>query len=309
MAARTNPRTGQRIAASTLARRLSSLSWLHRAHGHPDPTKTAPVQMKMKALSRCKGTRQSQALGIGRAQLDLILVEIGDAPCLLEDLRDAALLAVAYDSLLRRGELVTLRTEDIKVDADGTGLLYLARSKTDQEGQGTYGWLAPDTVRRVSAWLDARADALQAEMKSARDALRTLSAAMREGRVLNGERRRTALERILARLDASAEVLWLQVGKTGTVLGPLAVRGPDPGRRISEIFKRRAEAAGLDPALVLGHSLRVGAAQGLTAAGFGLPAIQQAGRWKSPTMPARYAEKIVPKQGAMAQLAGKQGRG
>ncbi|MCW2240641.1 tyrosine-type recombinase/integrase [Azospirillum canadense] len=73
--------------------------------------------------------------------------------------------------------------------------------------------------------------------------------------------------------------------------------------------KRRTEAAGIDPALVSGHSLRVGAAQDLTAAGFGLPAIQQAGRWKSPNMPARYAEKIVPKQGAMAQLAGKQGRG
>ncbi|MCW2240413.1 tyrosine-type recombinase/integrase [Azospirillum canadense] len=309
LAARTSPRTGQRIAASTLARRLSSLSWLHRAHDHPDPTKTAPVQMKMKALSRRKGTRQSQALGIGRAQLDLILVAIGDAPGLLEDLRDAALLAVAYDALLRRGELVTLRTEDIKIDADGTGLLYLARSKTDQEGQGTYGWLAPDTVRRVSAWLDARADALQAERKSVRDALRTLSAAMREGRVLNGARRRSALERTLARLDAATDALWLQVGTKGNVLGPLAVRGPDPGRRISEIFKRRAEAAGLDPALVSGHSLRVGAAQDLTAAGFGLPASQQAGRWKSPTMPARYAEKIVPKQGAMAQLAGKQGRG
>ncbi|WP_448208291.1 tyrosine-type recombinase/integrase [Azospirillum sp. sgz302134] len=92
------------------------------------------------------------------------------------------------------------------------------------------------------------------------------------------------------------------------MLGPLAVRGPDPGRRVSEIFKRRAEAAGLDSALVSGHSLRVGAAQDLTAAGFGLPAIQQAGRWKSPGMPARYAATIVPKQGAMAQLAGKQGR-
>ena len=85
---------------------------------------------------------------------------------------------------------------------------------------------------------------------------------------------------------------------------PVGARGEgkERGRR------RRAAAAGLDPALVSGHSLRVGAAQDLTAAGFGLPAIQQAGRWKSPTMPARYAEKIVPKQGAMAQLAGKQGR-
>lgn len=307
LATRTNPRTAQPYAVATLARRLASLAWLHRVHGHPDPTKVAPVQLKMKALARRKGTRQTQALGLGREDLDLILGEVGDSP-LLEDLRDAALLAVGYDALLRRSELVTLRVEDVKVEADGSGLLYLARSKTDQEGQGHYGWLAPDTVRRLRAWTEARADALKAENKRLRKALAALAAALREGRVLNGARRRQALERALARLDGAADALWLQVGQGGAVLGPLAVRGPDPGRRVSEIFKRRAAAAGIDPALVSGHSLRVGAAQDLTSAGFGLPAIQQAGRWKSPAMPARYAEKIVPKQGAMAQLAGKQGR-
>lgn len=307
LAARTNPRTAKPLTYATLARRLSSLGWLHRVHGHADPTKTAEVQLKMKALARRKGTRQSQALGIGRAELDLILAEIGDG-ALLEDLRDAALLAVGYDALLRRGELVSLRVEDIKTEADGSGLLYLARSKTDQEGQGSYSWLAPDTVRRLNAWTEARAEALRGEERRTRQALRDLTAAMRDGSVLNARRRRAILERKLARLEGSVEALWLQVGQGGAVLGPLAVRGPDPGRRVSEIFKRRAEAAGIDPALVSGHSLRVGAAQDLTAAGFGLPAIQQAGRWKSPAMPARYAEKIVPKQGAMAQLANKQGR-
>ncbi|WP_448204580.1 tyrosine-type recombinase/integrase [Azospirillum sp. sgz302134] len=307
LAARTNPRTAKPLTYATLARRLSSLAWLHRVHHHPDPTKTAPVQLKMKALARRKGTRQSQALGLGRAELDLILAEIADGP-LLEDLRDAALLAVGYDALLRRSELVSLRLEDVKIEADGSGLIYLARSKTDQEGQGHYGWLAPDTVRRVRDWMEARSDALGGEERRTRQALRDLAAALREGRVLNATRRRQTLERKLARLEGAAEALWLQVGQGGAVLGPLAVQGPDPGRRLSEIFKRRAEAAGLDPALVSGHSLRVGAAQDLTAAGFGLPAIQQAGRWKSPTMPARYAEKIVPRQGAMAQLAHKQGR-
>lgn len=307
LATRTNPRTAQPLAVATLARRLASLAWLHRVHGHPDPTKAAPVQLKMKALARRKGTRQTQALGLGREDLDLILGEIGDSP-LLEDVRDAALLAVGYDALLRRSELVSLRVEDVKIEADGSGLLYLARSKTDQEGQGSYCWLAPDTVRRLRAWTEARADALAAETKRHRKALADLAVARRDGRVVNGARQRQALERALARLEATADALWLQVGQSGAVLGPLAVRGPDPGRRVSEVFKRRAAAAGLDPAQVSGHSLRVGAAQDLTAAGFGLPAIQQAGRWKSPSMPARYAEKIVPKQGAMAQLAGKQGR-
>lgn len=261
--------------------------------------------MKMKALKRRKGTRQSPAQGLGRVHLDLILTEFGDAPSLLDDLRDAALLSVAYNALLRRGELVALCTEDVKVDADGTGLLYLARSKSDQEGQGSYCWLAPDTVRRLCGWLDARTDALRNASTRLCDDLRILSAAMREGGVLNGQRRKQSLERRLARLEATSGALWLQLDRTG----PLAVHGPDPGRRIPEIFRCRAAGAGLDPSLVSGHSLRVVAAQDLTAAGFGLPAIQQAGRWRSPTMPARYGEMLLPKIRAMAQLAGKQGRG
>jgi integrase len=115
-------------------------------------------------------------------------------------------------------------------------------------------------------------------------------------------------------------MLWLQIGTdrltrgTGAVLGPLAVAGPDPGKRVGEIFKTRAKAVGLEGSGVpgeggvSGHSLRVGAAQDLLAAGFGLPAIQQAGDWTSPTMPARYGERIAAGTGAMAQLAEKQGR-
>jgi hypothetical protein len=164
-------------------------------------------------------------------------------------------------------------------------------------------------MRRVQLWRDVRDEALARTRAALAGERRKLLAAAAGGRVLNAGRRLAALDQRLARLDAAAEALWLQAGADGRILGPLAVAGPDPGRRLPEIFKHRAEAAGIDPTLVSGHSLRVGAAQDLTAAGFGLPAIQQAGRWKSPAMPARYAEKLLPRQGAMAQLAQRQGRG
>ena len=60
----------------------------------------------------------------------------------------------------------------------------------------------------------------------------------------------------------------------------------DTVRRI--IRKRAAAVKGID-GRVSGHSLRVGAAQSLAAAGAGLVALQQAGDWKSPQMPAHYA--------------------
>jgi len=48
-----------------------------------------------------------------------------------------------------------------------------------------------------------------------------------------------------------------------------------------------AAAAGLGKGFT-GHSARVGMAQDLERAGTVLPALMAAGRWQSPTMPARY---------------------
>ena len=52
------------------------------------------------------------------------------------------------------------------------------------------------------------------------------------------------------------------------------------------------------------HSLRVGAAQDLAVAGFSLPMIMVAGRWKSPEMPARYIRNLKVLESAMPQLQG-----
>lgn len=55
------------------------------------------------------------------------------------------------------------------------------------------------------------------------------------------------------------------------------------GRRISSA----AAAAGLGEGFT-GHSARVGMAQDLARSGTELPALMTAGRWQSPTMPAKY---------------------
>jgi hypothetical protein len=55
---------------------------------------------------------------------------------------------------------------------------------------------------------------------------------------------------------------------------------------VPRILKALAVRAGIDPAMVSGHSARVGMAQDLVAGGADLPEVMQAGRWKSPAMPA-----------------------
>ncbi len=70
---------------------------------------------------------------------------------------------------------------------------------------------------------------------------------------------------------------------------------------IRSIIKDRAEAAGVE-GRVSGHSLRVGSAQSLAAAGATLVEMQQAGRWESPTMPGHYARAELASRGAVARL-------
>ena len=50
------------------------------------------------------------------------------------------------------------------------------------------------------------------------------------------------------------------------------------------------------------HSLRIGMAQDLAVAGFSLPMIMSAGRWKLPEMPAYYIRGLVPEEFAVARL-------
>jgi len=74
---------------------------------------------------------------------------------------------------------------------------------------------------------------------------------------------------------------------------------------------RPARRAGLPENVVAGlsgHSARVGAAQDMIASGIELPAILQAGRWKTTAMVNRYGDRLLARRSGAAQLARAQGR-
>jgi len=102
----------------------------------------------------------------------------------------------------------------------------------------------------------------------------------------------------------SAIRAWLAV--RGAFSGPLFATLSRCNRlhagTVHRRFRRMAERAGIDPSRVSGHSARVGMAQDLAADGASLVELQQAGRWSSPTMPARYAEKQHAQRGAVARF-------
>ena len=70
-------------------------------------------------------------------------------------LRDAALIAVMSDGLLRISEAASVDVADVNPSQDGVGTLLVAASKTDPQGVGTVLHLRAVTLRRVSAWKEA----------------------------------------------------------------------------------------------------------------------------------------------------------
>ncbi len=118
--------------------------------------------------------------------------------------------------------------------------------------------------------------------------------------------------RILVRVSKSdqegeGEVLFIG---PDCVRDLLAIRSgvPEPERPVfrlsaSQIGRRIKEAgkvAGLGDGFT-GHSGRIGMARDLSAAGVELPALMTAGRWSSPTMPARYTRNEAAARGAVAR--------
>jgi site-specific recombinase XerD len=101
---------------------------------------------------------------------------------------------------------------------------------------------------------------------------------------------------------------WLQAASISS--GPIFRRidkWSKVGRRrmhpasIAKAIKRLAAKAELeDVERISGHSLRVGMAQDLVAAGADLAGVMQAGRWKTNAMPARYAEHLLADRSAVA---------
>ena len=240
-------------APATVRRYVASIAVAHRALGLEKTLKSPPVRLALQRMHRSKGRRQDQATGLTWPLRRRLLEGAGER--LIDD-RNRALLAVAYDAMLRRGELVSLQVSDLLEEMRGDATLMVRRSKTDREARGEIVWLAPDTVALVRKWLD-------------------------RGGIAEGR-------------------LFRSVGKGGRLGDRL-----HPGQ-VPRIFKAMAREAGLPEAVVdglSGHSARVGAAQDMIAAGIELPAILQAGRWKSTAMVNRYGERLLARRSGAAQLA------
>lgn len=106
----------------------------------------------MRRALRSKHARPQQALGLNRSLRDRL---IEACPATLTGLRDRAMIALGYDTLCRRAELVGLRAEDITPVGKNSAQILVRRSKTDPYGSGRLAYVSPSTLEIVRAWLKA----------------------------------------------------------------------------------------------------------------------------------------------------------
>ena len=140
------------IKNSTIRRKVCSISAVHRLLNHIDPTKHPEVKITLRKISRQLGTRFDQAYPITRDLLNKLLAACQDD---IRGLRNKALLLLAYDSMRRRSELISLRIEDINWQPNQNCCILLRRSKTDQHGYGKWLHLTAETTLAIKCWLDA----------------------------------------------------------------------------------------------------------------------------------------------------------
>ena len=131
-------------------RYVSSVAAVHRAAGEQSPLEDVTVRRALKRMYRHRGCRQRQVQGLTWKLLRRLMEAAGDR---LIDLRNRAILAVAYDAMLRRSELVALQVVDMKIDMGGSASLLVRRGKTDPQGAGATLYLHRDSVTLVRAWL------------------------------------------------------------------------------------------------------------------------------------------------------------
>jgi site-specific recombinase XerD len=103
-----------RLKSSSIKISVASIAALHNLNSLNDPTQHPDVKIEMRRMYRTLGRYVKQAYGINKDLLDKMVAATDNS---LRGVRDKAILLVAYDSLCRRSELVSLEYEGLIIDS------------------------------------------------------------------------------------------------------------------------------------------------------------------------------------------------
>jgi site-specific recombinase XerD len=137
---------------STLRRRLAGIRKVHKLMRYPDPTDDEDVRIALRRAKRARPCRPAQALGLTRKRRDALMAACNED---MIGLRNRALVAVGYDTLCRRSELVALRVEDLELRLRGGFSVLVRRAKNDPFAMGRTAWISARTAEVLRHWLTA----------------------------------------------------------------------------------------------------------------------------------------------------------
>ena len=140
-------------SSAGIRRALCGISTIHKLNRFEDPTKDPDVTIEMRRMHRKLGRSSNQAGSINADTLDKLLLATDDS---IRGIRDRALLLVAYDTLCRRSELVSLQVKDVKINMKNgveTSSILLRKSKTDQDSTGKWLHLSPRAHHALVEWM------------------------------------------------------------------------------------------------------------------------------------------------------------
>ena len=222
-------------SAATVNLVVSAVKWMAEYHGI-DPVAGTATERALSAVrqaGRRRGRRQVDGLKWDDVERVCAAAESADTAA---GLRDAAMISLMSDCLLRISEAVTVDVRD--VNSEG---LRLRRRGNGPAPRDEVLYICESTRRLIARY------------------------------------------RQRAGVDSGAlfRRIRFQNHVTEDRLGVKGAR---------EAIQRRAGEAGVEGA-ISGHSLRAGSAVSLAEAGASVREVQRAGRWRDPTMPARYVRE------------------
>ena len=138
-------------AAATVRRYAVSIGKIHRLLNFDDPTKSEVVRLALRRAHRAAVAPQRQSLGLTRDDVNAI-VDMRHRS--LRHLRDAAMISVGFDGLMRRSEIVALRASDVECIDGEAARIIVRRGKTDQLVRGRVVWLTATSTLVLREWMN-----------------------------------------------------------------------------------------------------------------------------------------------------------
>ena len=130
---------------------VAALRFRAKLSGRPSPLGATALRVLAGFRRKAAGRGRGKVAGVGWEEADRA-AELSEETGEVRGLRDAAIVAVASDALLRVSEIAALDVADVNLDQQ---TVVIRRSKTDQEQEGSVQFLGKPTVERIRAWLQA----------------------------------------------------------------------------------------------------------------------------------------------------------